>query len=168
MDFSKKGYEMSKMFIYMISESDMIDSRDMENNANLNMILELKSKFKFPMLILLTHSDTFCDKIKETEKDWKDICKSQLKNNKINLLKWINDKFTTDKNSSNDSIIDENDIKHVFLVENDLEITDEYIINSFDEEQRKDYDDENDNGKKTMIKILKKELIWKNLLIQGK
>lgn len=155
MEFSKKGYELSKMFVYMISELDTIDSRDMENNNNLKTILNLKAKYKIPMIILLTHSDIFCEKIKKQDKNWKETCKKNLNNNKKQLLKWIKSKF-------HNAEIDENNIRHILLVNGEkIEITDEYIINNFDEEQRVDYEEEDDKGKMKMIRNIKKTMMKK-------
>ena len=155
MEFSKKGYELSKMFVYMISELDAIDSRDMENNNNLKTILNLKAKYKISMIILLTHSDIFCEKIKKQDKNWKETCKKNLNNNKKQLLKWINSKFQNVE-------IDENNIRHILLVNGEkIEITDEYIINNFDEEQRADYEEEDDKGKMKMIRNIKKTMMKK-------
>lgn len=156
MEFSKKGYELSKMFVYMISELDTIDSRDMENNNNLKTILNLRVKYKIPMIILLTHSDIFCEKIKKQEKNWKEICKKNLFNNQKQLLKWINEKFANAE-------IKENNIKHIILVSDEkIEITDEEIIKNFDEEQRADYEEENEKGKEKMIRNIKKTMMKKD------
>lgn len=156
MEFSKKGYELSKMFVYMISELDTIDSRDMENNNNLKTILNLRVKYKIPMIILLTHSDIFCEKIKKQEKNWKEICKKNLFNNQKQLLKWINEKFANAE-------IKENNIKHIILVSDEkMEITDEEIIKNFDEEQRADYEEENEKGKEKMLRNIKKTMMKKD------
>ena len=155
MDFSQKGYTLSKTIIYMISEVDMIDSRDMENNKNLKAILHLKKTFNIPLVILLTHSDIFCEKIKRVSKDWKNSCSLLLNKNKKNLLSWIN------KTINNRYEMKENDIKHVMLQENKKEITNEEVFKSFDEETLADYEKEDDHGKELMIKTVKKTLMKK-------
>ena len=147
---------MSKTIIYMISEVEMIDSRDMEKNENLKAIVEKKSKYNITVIILLTHSDIFCDKIKKEEPDnWKTICSTQLINNKKNLLDWIN------KIINNDYKINEYDIKHVMLQDNEKEITEEEIINSLDEDEKIEYNKVDDASKKFMLKAMKKILMKK-------
>ena len=128
----------------------------MENNNNLKIILDLKAKYKIPMIILLTHSDIFCEKIKKEDKNWKETCKKHLNNNKNELSKWINTKFQKAE-------INENNIKHIMLVSGQkIEISDDDIINNFDEEQKADYEEEDDKGKKKMIRNIKKAMMKKD------
>ena len=69
-------------------------------------------KYKLKLIILLTHSDTYCDKIKK-EKDWKNLCKISLDNNKINLLEFINELVTQKYNSN--FMMSENYVNHICL-----------------------------------------------------
>ena len=45
----------------------------------------MRMKYKSKLIILLTHSDTYCEKIKK-EKDWKNLCRDSLNDNKNDLL----------------------------------------------------------------------------------
>ena len=54
-------------------------------------MINLRLDYKIPLLILLTHSDNYCDKVKKTtEKNWKEICKNSFSQNKKNLLDYLN------------------------------------------------------------------------------
>ena len=155
--FSLKGYDYSKMIFYIISEEKILDSDDMENNNNLQYILFLKMKYKIPLIILLTHSDDYCNKIKNNDKNWKEVCKSQFEKNKNDLLKYLND--TINNKYKLDYTINQDEIKHTVLVEKEkTEITDEDVIKSFDNEDKIDYEEESEEGKKKMIARLKRRM----------
>ena len=79
------------MFVYLINEENNLDNDDMANNKNLNKLIELRNKYKISLLILLTHSDDYCDKVKKENNNWKQICKENIENNKKNILKYINE-----------------------------------------------------------------------------
>jgi hypothetical protein len=158
--FALHGYEYSKMIFYIISEETVLDLDNMEKNDNLKYILHLKIKYKLPLIILLTHSDDYCHKVKATEPNkWKNICKTQLRNNKKNLLDWLNNTIKDKYNS--EYKVKENDIKHTVLVEKKekeemVELTDEDVVKNLDEDTKKDYENANDNEKQLIIKIFKK------------
>ena len=57
------------MLIYMMSEVKILDDDSMGKNKYLEILLELRSKYKIPLLIMLTHSDDYCDSIKKNEKE---------------------------------------------------------------------------------------------------
>ena len=106
--FSKKGYTYSKMLIYIINEKSGLDSDSIGNNEKLKTLLNLRRDYKIPLLILLTHSDNYCEGVKKVENEWKETCKKTINDNKNNLLKFINE---------NNYNIGENDIMHIVLVE---------------------------------------------------
>ena len=75
----------------------------------------MRTKYKIPILILLTHSDDYCDKIKKADNNWKIICKEHIINNKQNLLNYINGQIKEVK--ENNFKLDENKIIHTVLIE---------------------------------------------------
>ena len=152
--FSEKGYTYSKMFIYIINEMKPLDADDMKNNKNLKILMYMKLNYKIPLIILLTHSDDYCDNIKKTEHNWKEICKKGIEGNKTKLIEFMN---------KNNLTMEENNIIHTVLFEPEKqkEKTDEEIINELDEEDKKLYDSLDDNGKKSIIKMYR-QLIEKN------
>ena len=106
--FSSKGYIYSKMLIYIIDERSVLGSDSIGNNEKLKTLLNLRRDYKIPLLILLTHSDNYCEGVKKVENEWKETCKKTINDNKNNLLKFINE---------NNYNIGENDIMHIVLVE---------------------------------------------------
>lgn len=122
----------------------------MKNNKKLETLIDLKIKYKIPILILLTHFDNYCDEIKKTEPDWKNICSESLAKNKEDLLDYINNVIIKKRNLE----FNEDDILHIVLVKPKL-ITDDDIIKTFDENLKKDYDNSNEEEKKKMLKIIK-------------
>jgi len=117
--FASKGYIYSKMLIYFIDEGKLLDADAMRNNKNLEKLIELKINYKIPLLILLTHFDDYCDRIKKDEKceNWKENCKRTYEDNKNNLIKYINGEIIIKKFNNNTIKIEENDIEHIILVE---------------------------------------------------
>ena len=145
------------MLIYIIAERNPLTSDYLRNNNSLNSLLDLRFKYKIPLLIFLTHCDNYCDEVKKTDKDWKKTCEENIKNNKNILLLYINQIGIKYKS---DFMMEENDIMHIALIEptiiNKEEIkkeSDEEIIKEFDEEMLKVYNNSNDIEKKMMIKI---------------
>ena len=110
----------------------------MKNYKKLETLIELRLKYKIPILILLTHFDNYCNEIKKTEKDWKEICNDNLYKNKKDLLNYINEVIIK-KKYKQDLEFSEDDILHIVLVE-PKQLTDEYIIKTLKEEIRKEYD----------------------------
>ena len=149
---SSKGYNYSKILIYVIAERQQLDARALRKNKKLEEIINMRLKYKIPIIILLTHSDNYCEEVKKSNNnDWKNICKTNIINNKTNLLEYINE---IEKKNHSDLKTEENDILHVVLVEpKTKKLTDEEIINLFDEETREEYDNANEEEKKTIIKF---------------
>ena len=144
------------MIFYIINEDKILDSDDMDNNDNLKYILHLKVKYKLPLIILLTHSDDFCNKTKNVDKNWKEVCKSQFEKNENDLLNYLNN---TIKKYGLEYKMEKDEIKHIVLVETkQKEITDEDVIKSFDENEKNDYEEEDKEGKEKMIKLLKRRM----------
>ena len=143
--FSKKGYIYSKMLIYIMDERRGLDSDSIGNNENLKALLNLIKDYKIPLIILLTHSDNYCEEIKKTERDWKEICLKTINDNKSNLLKFINDPM-------NNYNIGENDIMHIVLVEEKVEMTLEEKLKNLDEETREEYDKSDEATRKIILK----------------
>ena len=137
-----------------MDERKTLDTDSMKNNKKLETLVKLKLDFKIPLLILLTHSDNYCDEIKKTENKWKDICKNNITHNKEELLAFINNDII----KMEESKMEEDDILHTVLIElNGVnQITDKEIIDSFDEEDREDYNNENEEGKRKMLKRIRK------------
>ena len=129
-----------------------MDARALRKNKKLEEIINMRLKYKIPIIILLTHSDNYCEEVKKSNNnDWKNICKTNIINNKTNLLEYINE---IEKKNQSDLKTEENDILHVVLVEpKTKKLTDEEIINLFDEETREEYDNANEEEKKTIIKF---------------
>ena len=96
------------MIFYLLSEESTLDSDSLRNNKKLEKIIKLRIKYKLKLFILLTHSDTYCNKVKNTEKDWEISCETALNNNKNSLLNYLNKLIIEDNKS--DFIMTENDI----------------------------------------------------------
>jgi len=134
------------MIIYIISESDELNADSTRNNERLKNILEICSKYKIPLLILLTHSDSYCKDVKSSDEEkWKEICKVKINNNKKLLLEYINE-------IKSDIKMQENDIIHSVLAEPD-KITDEEIIKKFPKKIKEKYDKADDAGKRGILEI---------------
>ena len=148
--FAFKGNLYSKMFIYLIKEDSIFTSKSLENKI-LQELIKLKIKYKIQLLVLLTHGDTYCDTVKKDDKNWKEICKKTLEDNKKKLLDYLNSEIK--KYDKNNFQMQENDIRHICLVEPAApEITEEEIIKDFDEEELEEYNSLDENGKKGYIK----------------
>ena len=152
-EFASKGYIYSKMLFYIISEESTLASDSLEDNKNLGSIIELKIKYKIPLFILLTHSDTYCKKVySQDDENWKQICKNNINSNKINLLSYIKKQI---ENKNLDYQMDsqefENNIIHVVLEEH-KEITEDKAIKKMSKRLREKYDKEkNEERKKDML-----------------
>ena len=148
--FAFKGNLYSKMFIYLIKEDSIFTSKSLENKI-LQELIKLRIKYKIQLLVLLTHGDTYCDTVKKDDKSWKEICKKTLEDNKKKLLDYLNSEIK--KYDKNNFQMQENDIRHICLVEPAApEITEEEIIKDFDEEELEEYNSLDENGKKGYIK----------------
>ena len=148
--FAFKGNLYSKMFIYLIKEDSIFTSKSLENKI-LQELIKLRIKYKIQLLVLLTHGDTYCDTVKKDDKNWKEICKKTLEDNKKKLLDYLNSEIK--KYDKNNFQMQENDIRHICLVEPAApEITEEEIIKDFDEEELEEYNSLDENGKKGYIK----------------
>ena len=139
--FSKKGYTYSKMLIYIIDEGSGLDSDSIGNNKKLKTLLNLRRDYKIPLLILLTHSDNYCEEVKNRENEWKETCKKTINDNKSNLIKFINE---------NNYNIGENDIMHIVLVEEKEEMTLEEKVKNLNKKMRDIYE-KSDKATKDII-----------------
>ena len=141
--FSSKGYIYSKMLIYIIDERSVLDSNSIGNNEKLKTLLNLRRDYKIPLLILLTHSDNYCEEVKNRENEWKETCKKTINDNKNNLLKFINE---------NNYNIGENDIMHIVLVEEKVEMTLEEKVKNLDDETREEYENSDEATRKIILR----------------
>ena len=142
--FSSKGYIYSKMLIYIIDERRGLDSDSIGNNEKLKTLLNLRRDYKIPLLILLTHSDNYCEEVKKAEEnEWKEICKKTINDNKSNLIKFINE---------NNYNIGENDIMHIVLVEEKVEMTLEEKVKNLDDETREEYENSDEATRKIILR----------------
>ena len=141
--FSKKGYIYSKILIYIIDERSVLDSNSIGNNEKLKTLLNLGKDYKIPLSILLTHSDNFCEEIK-AESDLKEICKKTINDNKSNLLKFIKE---------NNYNIGENDIMHIVLTEEKVEMTLEEKVKNLDDETREEYENSDEATRKIILRM---------------
>ena len=141
--FSSKGYIYSKMLIYIIAERSVLDSNSIGNNEKLKTLLNLRRDYKIPLLILLTHSDNYCEEVKNRENEWKETCKKTINDNKNNLLKFINE---------NNYNIGENDIMHIVLVEEKVEMTLEEKVKNLDDETREEYENSDESTRKIILR----------------
>ena len=132
----------------MIDEKKNLDADAISNNKKLETLLDLRLKYKIPLLILLTHSDNYCDEVKKTEKDWEKICKIAFNKNKNDLLSYLNGLIETKFKS--DFKMNENDIMHIVLVESE-KIDIEEIIKKMKPKTRERYEKANDERKKEML-----------------
>ena len=130
------------MLIYLIEERSNLNADVMRDNEKLKILIKLRLDYHIPLLILLTHSDNYCDEVKGPYKNWKEICQKTLQENKNNLLNYINNTITNEYKSN--LVIKEDDIIHVVLIEQ--EITNEEIIEKFDENMRNIYEQSNDKN----------------------
>ena len=146
--FISKGYKYSKIFVYIMSEEKILDADSLKNNTKLKYLIKTKLKYNIPLIVLLTHSDDYCDKVKKTNENWKIICKNHFTKNKSELLNYLNDLIAND--FKRDFKFDENDIIHVVLVDR-AKLSDEDIIKEFDENTKKYYDSTNNEEQKQMI-----------------
>ena len=53
--FASKGYLYTKMLIYMMSEEKKLDDDSLGKNEYLEILLEMKVKYKVPLLIFAHH-----------------------------------------------------------------------------------------------------------------
>ena len=98
-----------------MDERKTLDADSLKNNKKLEKLMELKLNYKIPLLILLTHSDNYCDEIKKTEKNWKEICTKNIQKNKEDLLEYINNSIIK-KIGVQDFEISRDDVLHVVLI----------------------------------------------------
>ena len=138
------------MFVYLINEENNLDKDDMNNNKNLNKLIELRNKYKISLLILLTHSDNYCDKVKKENNNWKQICKENIENNKKNILKYINEIIV--KGYKSDFKMEENNILHIVLVEPEKnQMTYEEKYSNLPGDLKEKYKNYNEEMKKIVI-----------------
>jgi len=160
---STEGYKYSKIIFYILSEENTLDANSLRNNKKLEKIIEMRMKYKSKLIILLTHSDTYCDKIKK-EKEWKNLCKKSLNDNKNYLLKHMN-QLVKEKYKS-DFIMNENDVFHISL-DDYIEISDDEIINNFSDD-KKAFFEQADQALQSMLLKFAKEGYKKNNQTESK
>lgn len=137
------------MLVYLISEESTLDADSLRKNEKLKSLIKLKLKYKFPFLILLSHSDTYCDKVKkENEEEWKKICKVHINNNKKYLLEYINELI--EKEYKSNIKMNENDIMHIVLVE-PKKLSNEDLIKKMDPTIKEIYDKLRSEDEKKII-----------------
>ena len=154
--FISKGYFYSKMLIYLINEESVLNDDSLRSNNKLKKLIEIKAKYKIPFLILLTHSDTYCEKVKnDNEEEWQEICKEHLKSNKNNCLSHINGiiEQLSESNSSSILKMNENDIFHILLVESTKRLPEEEYIKKFKKKKKmfQKYEKANEEKKKVFL-----------------
>ena len=141
------------MFVYIISEENILDSDSLNNNKKLEEILKFRAKYKIPLIILLTHFDNYCNKVKnseQTKNNWKIVCKEHINNNTNNLIKYLIEKNEEIKEKEIDFREEENRIIHVVLAETN-QISDQEIINSLPENLRKIYINADEETRKNLL-----------------
>ena len=152
-DFTLKGYKYTKMFVYIISEENILDSDSLNNNKKLEEILKFRAKYKIPLIILLTHFDDYCNKVKNSEQtnnNWKIVCKEHINNNTNNLIKYLIEKNEEIKEKEIDFREEENRIIHVVLAETNQN-SDQEIINKLSEDLREIYINANEEMRKKLL-----------------
>jgi len=157
--FAKKGYIYSKMLIYIMDERKTLDTDSLKNNIKLEALIKLRLNYKIPLLILLTHSDNYCDEIKKTEKNWKDICQKNIKKNKEDLLNHINNNIIK-KLNIHEFKFDNDDVLHVVLISPE-NIEEKSLIELLDEEELIEYNKADEKGKQKILKPYKKAMKFK-------
>ena len=128
------------MLVYIISEESILTADSLRLNQKLEILIYLRAKYKIPLILLLTHSDDYCDKVKKEDQDWKRICCSHFNDNKQNLLKYVNELIKKKFNSN--FLMNENDIMHIVLVEGNQinQISDEELIKQLPKKIKDKYD----------------------------
>ena len=135
-----------------MSEEKLLDADSLRNNVKLRSLIVTKIKYNIPLLVLLTHFDDYCDKVKKMDENWKEICKNHFNKNKSELLNYLNG-LTISNSFKSDFKFDEKDIIHAVLVDTS-KLSDEDIIKEFDENTKKYYDNaKNEEQKKMIINI---------------
>ena len=162
--FAKKGYAYSKLLIYVIDERKTLDADSMKNNQKLETLIKLRLQYKIPILILLTHFDNYCDEIKKTEKDWKEICNDNLYKNKKDLLDYINEDIIK-KKYNQEFEFSRDDILHIVLVE-PKRLTDEDIIETLKEDIKEEYNKADEEKRKEILKYVKSGMDLKDKEVQ--
>lgn len=135
--FASKGYLLTKLLVYIINEGNELDADSLGNNKNLDILIESLAKYKIPLLIFLTHCDTYCKKVKEEDKNWKQTCKEHFDENKKKLLSHINELL--ENQFKCDFKMNKNDIMHIVLLETNS-ISDEELIKRLNPRLKEKYD----------------------------
>ena len=136
----------------------------MKNNQKLETLIKLRLQYKIPILILLTHFDNYCDEIKKTEKDWKEICNDNLYKNKKDLLDYINEDIIK-KKYKQEFEFSRDDILHIVLVE-PKRLTDEDIIGTLKEDIKEEYNKADEEKRKEILKYVKSGMDLKDKEVQ--
>ena len=143
-----------------MDERKTLDADSLKNNKKLEKLMELKLNYKIPLLILLTHSDNYCDEIKKTEKNWKEICTKNIQKNKEDLLEYINNSIIK-KIGVQDFEISRDDVLHVVLIQ-PQNIEEKSLIEMLDEEELIEYNKADEIGKQKILKPYRKAINFKS------
>ena len=136
--FASKGYLLTKLLVYIINEENELDADSLGNNKNLDILIESLAKYKIPLLIFLTHCDTYCEKVKKEDNNWKQTCKEHFDINEL-----LENQFKCDFK------MNENDIMHIVLLETNS-ISDEELIKRLNPRLKEKYD-KGDQKEKSLI-----------------
>ena len=98
----------------------------------------------------MTRFDIYCKEVKKSELNWENICKNRLKINKENILNYIKNEIIKSKEFE----FNQDDILYTVLIE-PKKITDEDIVNKFDEDTKEEYINLNEKEKRKMIKAIR-------------
>lgn len=147
------------MLVYIMDERKTLDSDSLKDNEKLKELIKLKINYKIPLLILLTHSDNYCDEIKKTNENWKGICMKGIKENKEDLLNHINNNIIKGLKIQ-EFKMDKDDILHVVLIQ-EKTIDENALLNLLDEEEKIEYDKADEKGKQKILKPYKKAINFK-------
>ena len=139
------------MIIYLINEENKLDADSLEQNKYLQDLLKMAAKYNIKLLILLTHSDTYCEKLKKEDEDWKETGKNDINENKFNALNYINNVYGKDNSNLK---FDEKDIIHIALVE-PKQYSNEELIKKFSKKLREKYDKADEEKKKEILEDFK-------------
>ena len=148
--FLQKIYTYSKLLIYLIADRGYLGEDYIRKNTNFEALIKFKLKYNIPLLILLTHFDIYCKEVKKSELNWENICKNTLKINKENILNYIKNEIIKSKEFK----FNQDDILYTVLIE-PKKITDEDIVNKFDEDTKEEYINLNEKEKRKMIKAIR-------------
>ena len=148
-----------------MDERKTLDADSLKNNKKLESLIKLKLNYKIPLLILLTHSDNYCDEIKKTEKNWKEICTKNIKRNKEDLLGHINNSIIKTIGIQ-DFEISRDNVLHVVLIQ-PQNAEEKVLIAMLDEEELIEYNKADEKGKQKILKPYRKAMNFQSNEVQS-